>query len=87
MIRLVLVLLATILVVAFFVMNLHPVTLSLVVGPPVQIRLIFLIITAFVVGMVSGVVFKFVTARYVQRKRPRRGSDLGSYGDDDLLAD
>jgi uncharacterized integral membrane protein len=87
MIRLVLVLLATILVVAFFVMNLHPVTLSLVVGPPVQIRLIFLIITAFILGLIGGAVFKFVTARYVKPKRPRRDRDLGSYGDDDLLAD
>jgi uncharacterized integral membrane protein len=71
MLRLFLVVVTTILAVAFIAMNLHYVTLSLVVGPPLQIRLIFILAIAFVAGFFSAPL-----ARLVRRAR-RRGHQAG----------
>jgi uncharacterized integral membrane protein len=51
MVRLILAVILTILVVLFAMSNTHPVMLSFVVGPPVKVRLIFLLMSAFLVGM------------------------------------
>jgi uncharacterized integral membrane protein len=74
MTRLLTAVIATILVVAFVMMNMHVVTISLVVGPPVQIRLIYLLVTAFIIGMLSATFVKMVQ-RLRQRRRAQRDVD------------
>lgn len=51
MIRLFLAVVTTVIVVTFAMMNTHPVTLSFIFGPPVKVRLIFLMMSSFLVGM------------------------------------
>jgi uncharacterized integral membrane protein len=67
MIRLVAGVLFAIVVVSFVMMNLHPVGISLIFGPPLQVRLIYLLVTAFLVGLLSGTLIKLL-----QRARSRR---------------
>ncbi len=70
MLRLVLSVLITIVFVAFVMMNTHHVALSVVVGEPVKIRLIFLLLATFVLGIMSSSFF--IMVRQVrQRKRVR----------------
>ena len=53
MTRLILAVVVTIAVVVFAMANMHFVVLSLVVGPPVQIRLVFLLMSCFLAGVIS----------------------------------
>jgi uncharacterized integral membrane protein len=52
MIRLLLAVLVTVAVVTFAMVNTHMVVLSFVFGPPVKVRLIFLLMSAFLLGMI-----------------------------------
>jgi uncharacterized integral membrane protein len=52
MIRLISAVVLTVAVVTFAMTNTHPVALGYVLGPPVQIPLIFLLLSAFFAGMV-----------------------------------
>lgn len=67
MFRLVVAVALTIIFVAFIMMNTHHVGLSMVVGEPVKIRLIFLLLAAFALGMMSASFYAMV--RQVRRRR------------------
>jgi uncharacterized integral membrane protein len=71
MLRLLLAVVVTVAVVVFVMMNMHHVTLSFVVGPPVKIRLIFLLLSTYVVGIVTAA---FVTMIWKLRMDKRRRS-------------
>jgi len=68
MIRLALLIGSTVLLVAFVMMNMHLVTLNVVVGPPVQIRLIFLLLTAFFIGLALSWSFKAIRKTRARRR-------------------
>jgi uncharacterized integral membrane protein len=51
MVRLFTAVVLTVFLVAFAMSNMHPVRLSLLVGPPVKVRLIFLMMSTFLLGM------------------------------------
>jgi len=75
MVRLALAVIATIAIVAFVISNSHHVDLSLAVGKPVEIRLIFLLLCAFIIGMIVPVFFRLVH-RLDSEKQLRRESEL-----------
>lgn len=60
MTKLALTVLATIVIVVFAISNSHHVDLSCGVGKPVEIRLIFLLLTAFIVGMAVPVFYRLI---------------------------
>lgn len=72
MVRLILAVVLTISVVSFVMVNTHHVNLSFVVGPPVKIRLIFLLMSAFFVGTICTS-FLMMVWRLRGRPRPDRG--------------
>jgi uncharacterized integral membrane protein len=53
MVRLLFAILATIGLVVFVMVNTHHVSLSFIVGPPIQIRMIFLLVCTFTVGALT----------------------------------
>ena len=71
MLRLLLAVAVTVAVVIFVMMNMHHVTLSFIVGPPVKIRLIFLLLSTYVVGILTAA---FVTMIWKVRLDRRRRS-------------
>ena len=75
MIRLGLAVMATIVIVVFAVSNSHHVDLRIAIGEPVQIRLIFLIMSAFVAGMVVPVFYRLYHSLEHQ-KLARRENEL-----------
>ena len=75
MIRLILAVLATIVIVVFAISNSHHVDLSLAVGKPVEIRLIFLLLSAFIVGMAVSVFYRLFR-RLDQHKLMKRENEL-----------
>ncbi len=70
MMRLIIAVLFTVTLVTFVMANTHHVMLNFFIGPPVQIRLIFLIISAFFSGvlvtMLLMVVWRWRTKAHVQ---------------------
>jgi len=74
--RLILAVLITIAVVVFAMANMHFVVLSLVFGPPLQMRLIFLLMSAFAAGIITAsfvmMVRKIRLKRSVKREPVRR---------------
>ena len=60
MLRLVVTILATIVIVAFAMANTHRVELSFVIGAPVEVRLVFLLATSFVVGLATAMFVQLV---------------------------
>lgn len=60
MIKLALAVLATIVIVVFCISNSHHVDLSCGVGKPIQIRLIFLLLSAFIIGMAVPVFYRLI---------------------------
>ncbi len=91
MLRLLLAMVATVTVVVFVMVNSHHVALSVVVGPPVKIRLIFLLMLTFILGsLVTAFGGMFVRLRV--RRRVRAATAKGAAGqtvgpDEDLLDD
>jgi len=75
MIRLGLAVAATIVVVVFAISNSHRVGLSLGIGEPAEVRLIFLLLTAFIAGMVVPVFFRLLRSIDHQRLQ-RRENEL-----------
>lgn len=71
MLRLVLAIFGTIALVAFVMVNTHHVRLSFVVGEAVEVRMIFLLLTTFVMGMATTW-FTQMSLRVRARRRPRR---------------
>jgi len=71
MLRLVVTVLATVLVVAFAMANTHHVELSFVLGAPVQVRLVFLLASSFVVGLLTAMFVQLVGSVRA-RSRARR---------------
>lgn len=80
MTRLVSAVLFTIVVVAFAMSNTHSVTLSLLVGPPVRIRLIFLMMSTFIAGMLF-----FGLMAMALRLRIRRQTKATTQTEGDLI--
>ncbi|MBI4704538.1 MAG: DUF1049 domain-containing protein [Deltaproteobacteria bacterium] len=76
MVRLVLIVVATAAVVAFAVANSHHIELSLVLGKPAQIRLIFVLGTTFLAGLVTGVLWS--TLRQLRRVEAARAGALAA---------
>lgn len=70
--RLVIAILATVLVVAFAMANTHRVELSLVFGRPAEIRLIFLIGTTYIAGVLTGTFWGMVRRIKQAESAPRR---------------
>ena len=68
MVRLFIAVTFTVAVVSFATVNTHQVTLSFVVGSPVKVRLIFLLLSSFLVGMVSCG-FWVLLRRHAKRRR------------------
>jgi len=76
MARLIAVVLITVVIVVFAMANMHHIELSLVVGKPAQVRLIFLLGSAYLAGMVTSVLWGM--ARKLQRSRELRSLQLKS---------
>ncbi len=75
MIRLGLAVMATVVIVVFAISNSHHVDLRIAIGEPVQIRLIFLLLSAFIAGMVVPVFYRLYR-RLDLDKQLRRESEL-----------
>lgn len=60
MMRLLLAILVTVLTVVFTMANTHDVELDVVFGTPVRIRLIFLLLSTFILGIVVSSLFSMV---------------------------
>ena len=90
MIRLIIAVAATAVAVVFVMANTHAVTLSLVFGTPVKVRLIFLLMSTFLlgvlvssfVGMISKIRFKRRMFRELRKEKERAEAPHG-----DLVAD
>ena len=70
--RLVLAVVTTVLVVAFGFANAHEVELGYVVGEPAEVRLVFLLATAFAAGVLTAVFRSMAVQARRRRKRARR---------------
>ncbi len=75
MIRLALAVFATIAIVVFAISNSHRVNLSCMVGPGVEVRLIFLLLVAFLAGMTVPVFYGLIH-RLDREKQLRRENEL-----------
>ncbi len=75
MIKLALVVLTTIAIVVFAISNSHHVDLSLAVGKSIEVRLIFLLLSAFIIGMMVPVFYRLFR-RLDQEKLLKRESEL-----------
>ena len=71
MIRLIIVFVAVLLIVIFSISNVHPVQLRLFAGEPVNVRLIFLLLLSFLIGVASTAYF-FVMMRFHDKKKKAR---------------
>ena len=75
MVRLALAVLLTIVIVVFSISNSHHVDLSLALGDPIQVRLIFLLLSAFIIGMAVPVFYRLIR-RLDRDKLIKRESEL-----------
>ncbi len=75
MVRLVLAVTATIVIVIFAISNSHHVDLRVAIGDPVQIRLIFLLLVAMIIGMTIPVFFRLLRS-LDRQKVMKRESEL-----------
>jgi uncharacterized integral membrane protein len=75
MIRLALAVIATIVIVVFCFSNSHHVELSCGVGRSIQLRLIFLLLTTFILGMAVPVFFRLIR-RLDSERNLRREMEL-----------
>lgn len=77
MIRSIILFIAVLLIVLVSVSNVHPIPLRLFAGEPVNVRLIYLVIFSFLIGVVSTAYF-FIMARFhAKRKRAREEDEDG----------
>lgn len=60
MVKLALAVLLTIVIVVFSLSNSHHVDLSFALGDPIQVRLIFLLSSAFIVGMAIPIFYRLI---------------------------
>ena len=67
--RLILSITATVILVGFAMANTHHVALSFVIGAPVEIRMIFLVLTTLLVGMAIPVGYQVVRRARLSRRR------------------
>ena len=74
MLRLLLAVAVTVAVVIFVMMNMHHVTLSFIVGPPVKIRLIFLLLSTYVVGILTAAFATMIWRVRLDRRRRAAGA-------------
>lgn len=68
MVRLFLAIVVTVLTVVFIMANTHDVELDVVFGSPVRIRLIFLLLSTFILGMVISSLFGMVARVRFKRR-------------------
>ena len=80
MTRLILAVAVTIAIVVFAMANMHFVVLSLVVGTPVQIRLVFLLMSCFLAGVISAWFFMIVRKMRLRRRSPKKLARRGEPG-------
>lgn len=69
MFQLALALLVTVVIVVFSIANSHHVQLSFVVGAPIEVRLVFLLMCAFFMGMVTPIFYQLIQRLKRDRKR------------------
>ncbi len=75
MVKLVLAVLLTIVIVVFSISNSHHVDLSFALGDPIQVRLIFLLLSALILGMAIPVFYRLI--RHLDHnKLVKRENDL-----------
>jgi len=88
MVRLVLAVMATVLAVVLAISNSHHVELSLGIGKTVEIRLVFMLLTAFIIGMAVPVFYRLIRRldRDKQMKRERELHEGKQRADWDLAA-
>ena len=79
MIRLLLAIVTTVGVVVFVMVNTHHVPLSFIVGPPVRIRMIFLLMVTFIAGMLTTSLLMMLhkVRRRVRTETPRADAAPG----------
>lgn len=70
MIRLILAVIFTVVLVAFSMANAHHIELSVVFGKPIEIRLIFLLGSTYVLGTATGMLWSL--ARSLRKKKSTR---------------
>ena len=75
MLKLIFAILVTVAVVTFSLSNSHDVELSLIFGPPVKIRLIFLLLCTFFLGMTVPI-FHGIVRRIGDNRRAKREKKL-----------
>ncbi len=75
MIKLTLAVLTTIMIVVFAISNSHHVGLSCAVGKPLEVRLIFLLLSAFLIGMLVPVFYRLIR-RLDSERQLRRENEL-----------
>ena len=75
MVQLVLAILITVVIVVFSVVNSHHVQLSFVIGAPVEVRLVFLLMCTFFVGMAVPTFHRLVR-RLKRDKELKREKEL-----------
>lgn len=85
MTRLIVSIVATIVFVGFAMANTHHVALSFVIGAPVEIRMIFLLLTTLVIGMTIPVGFQVIRRARQARRRQlamqiRQAEELANSG-------
>ncbi len=80
MIRLVAAIALTVVAVVFVMANTHDVKLSFIFGSPVEVRLIFLLMSTFLLGAVATGFFGMISSLRLKRRlsRRRRGSKKDS---------
>jgi len=62
---------AVLLIVLFAISNMHPIQLRLFAGEPVNVRLFYLVLFSFLIGIVSASYF-FLMLRYHDKKKKAR---------------
>lgn len=71
MAQLIIAILMTIVVVVFSISNSHHVELSFVVGKPVEVRLVFLLMSTFFIGMVAPIFYQLFQRLSISQKIER----------------
>jgi uncharacterized integral membrane protein len=71
MIRSIILFIAVLLIVIFSISNVHPIPLRLFAGEPVSVRLIFLLLFSFLIGVASASYF-FIMMKFHDKKKKAR---------------
>ena len=72
MIRSIILFIAVLLIVIFSISNVHPIQLRLFAGEPVNVRLIFLLLLSFLIGVASTSYFFLMMKFHAKKNKARR---------------